>query len=118
MTFWSVSGRRFGSVAPVTTHEEYQRRIVDDELSELLAELPAVALDGPKGVGKTRTALQYARTVRRLDDPTEFALAEAEPSRLLDGEPPVLLDEWQRLPTVWDLVRRRVDDGARPAASC
>ena len=100
----------------MAAHEEYQRRIVEDELSELLAELPAVALEGPKGVGKTRTALQYARTVRRLDDPTEFALAEAEPSRLLDGEPPVLLDEWQRLPTVWDLVRRRVDDGARPGS--
>lgn len=96
--------------------EPYRRRIVDDELSELIPQLAAVALEGPKGVGKTRTALQYARTVRRLDDPAEFAVAQAAPERLLDGEPPVLLDEWQRLPSVWDLVRRRVDDGA-PAGS-
>jgi predicted AAA+ superfamily ATPase len=100
----------------MATDETYQRRIVDDELSELISELPAIALEGPKGVGKTRTALRYARTVHRLDDATEFALAEAEPSRLLDGEPPVLLDEWQRLPAVWDLVRRHVDDGAPPGS--
>ena len=94
----------------------YQQRIVDDELTELLPDLAAVALEGPKGVGKTRTALQYARTVRRLDDPAELAVAQAAPERLLDGERPVLLDEWQRLPSVWDLVRRQVDDGA-PADS-
>ena len=37
----------------------YQRRILDDELDELMGSLPAIALEGPKGVGKTRTALQY-----------------------------------------------------------
>ncbi len=94
----------------------YRRRIVDDELSELISELAAIALDGPKGVGKTRTALQYVRTIRRLDDPAEFAVAQAAPERLLDGEPPVLLDEWQRLPSIWDLVRRRVDEGAPPGS--
>jgi predicted AAA+ superfamily ATPase len=54
--------------------------------------------------------------VHRLDDPAELAVAEADPGRLLEGERPVLIDEWQRLPQVWDLVRRAVDDGA-PAGS-
>ena len=93
----------------------YKQRIVDDELAELIPDLAAIALEGPKGVGKTRTALEYARTVRRLDDPAEFAVAQAAPERLLDGERPGRLDEWQRLPNR-DLVRRRVDDGA-PAGS-
>jgi predicted AAA+ superfamily ATPase len=61
-----------------------------------------------------RTALQRAKTVRRLDDPAELAIAEADPARLVDGERPVLIDEWQRLPQVWDIVRRAVDDGAPP----
>jgi len=100
----------------MSSDEPYRRRIVDNELSDLIRELAAIALEGPKGVGKTRTALQHARTVRRLDDPAEFAVAEAAPERLLDGELPVLLDEWQRLPSVWDLVRRRVDDGAPPGS--
>src|SRR3954468_7582965 len=90
----------------------YQRRVVDGELDEILTGLPAIALEGPKGVGKTRTALERARTVHRLDDPAELAVAQADPRRLLEGAPPVLIDEWPRLPEVWDLVRRAVDDGA------
>jgi len=98
----------------VSTLPAYERRIVDDELDELVDDLPAIALEGPKGVGKTRTALRRAKTVHRLDDPAELAVAQADPARLLVGEGPVLIDEWQRLPQVWDLVRRAVDDGAAP----
>lgn len=94
----------------------YRRRVVDDDLDELFGDLAAIAIEGPKGVGKTRTALQRAKTVHRLDDPAELAVAEADPVRLLEGERPVLIDEWQRLREVWDLVRRAVDDGA-PAGS-
>ncbi len=94
----------------------YARRVVDDELDELLPALPAIAIEGPKGVGKTRTALERSRTVHRLDDPAELAVAEADPARLILGESPVLIDEWQRLPQVWDLVRRAVDDGAAPGS--
>lgn len=94
----------------------YQRRIVDDELDELIDELAAIAIEGPKAVGKTRTALRRAATVHRLDDPAELAVAAADPARLLDGDRPVLIDEWQRLPEVWDLLRRAVDDGAQPGS--
>jgi predicted AAA+ superfamily ATPase len=94
----------------------YRRRIVDDELDELLPALAAIALEGAKGVGKTRTALQRARTVHHLDDAVQLAVAQADPDRLLRGDRPVLIDEWQHLPTVWDLVRRAVDDGAAPGS--
>jgi predicted AAA+ superfamily ATPase len=96
--------------------DAYLRRVVDDVLDELISDLAAIAMEGAKGVGKTRTALQRARTVHRLDDPAELAVAEADPARLLDGERPVLIDEWQRLPQVWDMVRRAVDDGASPGS--
>lgn len=98
------------------TIASYRQRVIDDELTELIAGLPAIAIEGPKGVGKTRTALQYARTVHRLDDPAELAVAQADPALLLDGEAPVLIDEWQRMPEVWDLLKRRVDDGAPPGS--
>jgi predicted AAA+ superfamily ATPase len=94
----------------------YQHRIVDDELDELIAGLAAIAIEGPKGVGKTRTGLQRARTAHRLDDPVQLAVAHADPARLIEGERPILIDEWQRLPEVWDLVRRAVDDGAPPGS--
>ncbi|MEJ7787473.1 MAG: ATP-binding protein [Solirubrobacteraceae bacterium] len=98
----------------MSTPPPYERRTVDDELDELVDALPAIALEGPKGIGKTRTAMQRAKTVHRLDDPAELSVAQADPARLLEGEGPVLIDEWQRLPQVWDLVRRAVDDGAAP----
>lgn len=100
----------------MSTLVPYQRRIVDDELDELFTDLAAIAIEGPKGVGKTRTALQRAKTAHRLDDPAELAVAEADPARLLEGVRPVLIDEWQRLREVWDLVRRAVDDGAPPGS--
>lgn len=90
----------------------YLPRIVDSELDELMLGLPAVAIEGPKGVGKTETALRRAETVYRLDEPTRHAIAEADPVQVLAGPPPILIDEWQRVPPVWDAVRRAVDRGA------
>ena len=88
----------------------YLRRVVDGDLDALFPQLPAVLLDGPKHVGKTRTALQRAATVRRLDRPAERLIAEASPDAAVVGPRPVLLDEWQRVPDVWDAVKRAVDD--------
>jgi predicted AAA+ superfamily ATPase len=93
---------------------EYRSRVVDAELSELMASLPALALEGAKGVGKTATASRRAATIQQLDEPARRSVALADPARLLAGTPPVLLDEWQRVPETWDLVRRAVDDGAPP----
>lgn len=93
----------------------YLPRVVDRELDDLLPALPAIALEGAKAVGKTRTALMRARTVHRLTEPGERAVLEADPARLVaDQEPPILIDEWQRLPESWDLVRDAVDGGAPP----
>lgn len=90
----------------------YLPRVVDAELDELLASLPAVAIEGPKAVGKTETASRRARTMVRLDDPARRAIAEADPRTVLRGERPILLDEWQHVPAVWDAVRRKVDEDA------
>lgn len=92
----------------------YVRRIVDEELDAVLPELPAVLLDGPKGVGKTETALQRAESVWRLDDPAQLAILAADPAIATTDPPPVLLDEWQRFPATWDAVKRAVDAGAAP----
>ena len=93
---------------------DYIPRIVDNELDDLITGLPAISLEGPRGVGKTETALRRAATVHRLDDPDQLAVIEAQPSRLVEGQPPILIDEWQRLPESWDLVRRSVDADYSP----
>ena len=89
--------------------DEYVPRIVDNELDELLTGLPAIAIEGPRAVGKTETALRRAKTVYRLDDARHQEILRAEPERLVTGIPPILIDEWQRTPYSWDLVRRAVD---------
>lgn len=94
--------------------DRYLPRVVDRELDELLPELSAVSLEGAKGVGKTVTARRRARTIHALDAPGAVELFTADPRRLVEGEPPVLLDEWQRVPTSWDLVRRAIDDEPAP----
>jgi predicted AAA+ superfamily ATPase len=88
----------------------YQRRVVDAELDELLPSLPALSLEGPKGVGKTSTALRRGGTVFRLDDPGVLEVIAAQPGRLTSGTAPIVIDEWQRHPASWDLVRRAVDE--------
>jgi predicted AAA+ superfamily ATPase len=93
---------------------DYRRRILDDELDDLLTALPAVAVEGAKAVGKTATASQRATTIHALDDPDRRALAEADLDRLLAAPGPVLIDEWQYVPAVWDKVRRAVDAEAPP----
>ncbi|GAB3251785.1 ATP-binding protein [Arthrobacter pigmenti] len=89
----------------------YIERTVDRELDELLPVAPAIALDGPKGVGKTGTARRRVDTTWFLDDPAQREVARADFD--LASVPPgsILLDEWQKLPQVWDSVRRQVDAG-------
>jgi predicted AAA+ superfamily ATPase len=96
--------------------EPYVDRIVDGELDDLLSQLPAISLEGPKGVGKTETARRRAGTIHELDDPAQRTIIEADPSRMLSGNPPILIDEWQRVPPVWDVVRRAVDAGCPPSS--
>lgn len=91
--------------------DSYRKRVIDEELNELFGPLSALAIEGPKGVGKTATAERRANTVVRLDEPAQQEIVRAEAARVLEGEGPVLLDEWQRAPAVWDAVRRAVDDG-------
>ena len=94
----------------------YLPRIVDDELTERLAASGAVVIEGPKASGKTATATQAARSEVRfdVDEEAQTALSVA-PSLVLDGPQPRLLDEWQVAPSVWNLVRRHVDDSGGSA---
>jgi len=88
--------------------------VVDGELDELLSAVPALLVDGAKGVGKTATTSRRAGTLHELDEPQQRALAEADPRRLAQGKPPVVVDEWQRVADSWDVVRRAVDADRTP----
>ena len=93
---------------------DYRQRVVDVELDELLAGVAAIAITGARGVGKTETASRRAATVYRLDDRPIRLIVEADPRRVVRGERPILVDEWQLVPESWDLVRRSVDSDRSP----
>ncbi len=93
----------------------YLHRVLDDELDERSIEFAAIAIEGPKAVGKTETAQRRTKTDYRLDGPAGQVVA-ANPQVVLSGEPPILIDEWQRVPATWDVIRRAVDDGAPPGS--
>lgn len=95
--------------------QRYRERVVDARLRWLLDHFAAVAIEGPRSVGKTSTATRLARTTYRFDDPVARDAAQLDPRSFLSGEEPILLDEWQQAPRLWDAVRRAVDDDGRPA---
>ena len=98
---------------------EYKKRIADGLLEDKLEAMGAVLIEGPKACGKTTTAEQQAKSILYMDDPDNIKqnlqLAETNIKRLLQGENPRLIDEWQIAPQIWDAVRfqinQRKDDG-------
>ena len=93
--------------------KKYRPRIVDEMLKDKLEAKGAVLIEGPKWCGKTTTALQVAASVLRMDEPSRrdanIQMSEIEPERLLEGDTPRLIDEWQIAPKLWDAARYEVD---------
>lgn len=93
----------------------YLPRLVDPLVAELISEVPAVSLVGPRASGKTTTALRHAASVVHLDRPGEATVFRTDPDAALRGlTEPVLLDEWQDAPEVLGAVKRSVDADPRP----
>lgn len=92
---------------------DYRPRITDTLLLRKLEAKGAILIEGTKWCGKTTTAIQASSSVLYLADvesqKTNLLLSEANPSFLLKGDTPRLIDEWQIIPRLWDAVRFEVD---------
>lgn len=92
---------------------KYKKRIADELLEKKLKGKGAVLIEGPKWCGKTTTAEQVSGSILYMATPEDkeqnVALAELNPSLLLKGETPRLIDEWQIAPKLWDAIRFEVD---------
>ena len=93
--------------------KEYKKRVADQMLADKLEATGAVLVEGPKYCGKTTLSKQQAKSILSMADPDtlsqNLALARTNISRLLKGETPRLIDEWQIAPQFWDAVRNEVD---------
>lgn len=92
---------------------DYKKRIVDEILKEKLESKAAILIEGPKWCGKTTAAEQASKSVLYMTNPRylkqNLMLADSDPTILLRGETPRLIDEWQVAPKLWDAVRFEAD---------
>ena len=92
----------------------YKKRIIDKELDFRLKVFGAILISGPKGCGKTMTGKQKAKSVIEFQDEDErdklLPVVNSKPSLLLEGEKPILFDEWQDAPKIWGAIRKYCDD--------
>ena len=93
--------------------KNYKPRILDNLLEKKLKGKGAVLVEGPKWCGKTTTAEQAAKSILYMSRPKDMQqnllLADMDPEKLLIGDTPRLIDEWQLGPKIWDAVRFEVD---------
>jgi predicted AAA+ superfamily ATPase len=94
----------------------YEKRHIDNVLTEYLNYLPAVLIQGAKGVGKTATSRNFSRTIYSLDLPLTRELVLGDISSALTRDKPIVFDEWQFAPEIWSYVRHAVDDGMTPGS--
>ncbi len=95
---------------------QYRPRVIDELVEQYLQAFGAICIEGPKWCGKTWTAHMHAKSAFLVSDPAgnfqNRQLAQLDPSIVLDGQFPRLIDEWQEVPSLWDAVRFKVDDQA------
>ncbi len=92
---------------------DYKPRVIDRLLSRKLRGKGAVLIEGAKWCGKTSTGERHAKSVIYMSDPTRREqyriFVDSDPTVILDGDTPRLIDEWQQTPKLWDMVRFEVD---------
>lgn len=93
--------------------ERYMPRLIDRNIEEELKVICATAICGPRGCGKTASAMRHCRSALHLEDPASAEqnsnMSVTDPARLLKGETPRLIEEWQLFPVMWDTVRCEAD---------
>ena len=93
--------------------KQYKNRVIDRLLADKLEAMGAVLIEGPKYCGKTTTGERQARSVLYMADPEikdrNLTMASTNIKRLLAGDTPRLIDEWQIAPKLWDAIRFEVD---------
>lgn len=92
--------------------EGYKERLIDKKIDEYLKIFGAISIVGPKWCGKTWTSLNHANSVKYISssDKKAYNLALLDTNLILDGKYPLLIDEWQLVPQIWDCIRRSCDE--------
>lgn len=97
----------------INDNSEYKRRVIDTTIETYLKISGAICIEGPKWCGKTWTSAFHSNSEFLVGNPqnnfSNRQLAELNPSLILEGDAPRLIDEWQEVPSIWDATRAEVD---------
>lgn len=88
----------------------YQPRVVDAQIERWLGLFGALEITGTRWCGKTWASLAHANSVTYVDRRANLQIVRADPEFALSGESPHVIDEWQRVPELWDVVRHAIDE--------
>ena len=89
---------------------EYFYRYIDEKIEKALKTSGALLVAGPKFCGKTTTCMRYQRSFIKLNTTQSIQIASMNPSLVLNGDKPRLIDEWQKVPDIWNQVKNDLDE--------
>jgi len=92
------------------TKEGYKKRLIDDKINRYLGVFGAISIEGPKCCGKTWTSLNHAESATYVTKSEIKDLALNNPKYIFESKRPQLIDEWQKVPPIWDAVRHECDE--------
>lgn len=92
----------------------YLPRLIENIMTESMKTNGCIVIEGPKWCGKSTTSERFAKSVVKLQKPATYnqykILANIGDDKLLSGEKPLLFDEWQKIPELWDYIRDYIDE--------
>jgi len=92
-------------------NKEYKPRIIDEKINKYLTLFGAISIEGPKWCGKTWTSKEHSKTLHYLDVENTYNQALVDENLILNSEEkPILIDEWNKIPSIWDSVRHKCDE--------
>ena len=94
--------------------KRYINRLIEKTIEAELNALGCIAIEGPKWCGKSTTGARFAKKIIKLQNPITYrqylAYATTSKENLLEGDKPLMFDEWQKIPDLWDFIRTDIDE--------
>ena len=89
--------------------KDYIPRLAENSLRRKLNSSGCVVVSGPKFCGKSTLCQEFAKSATSLKTTNAIELANADPYSSLKGENPHLIDEWQKAPEIWNVIKDDLD---------
>ena len=88
----------------------YYTRYIEQTIERKLKSSGGILVTGPKFCGKTTTCMLFQKSFIKLNTNQAISIAQMNPRQTLVGEAPRLIDEWQKVPDIWNCVKEALDE--------